>query len=293
VFVELKARFDEENNFRWGRKMEDAGVKITYSLPGVKVHCKVALVKRSSPGGTELFGVLGTGNFHENNAALYTDHYLFTYDQETLSEVELLFQFFRAKRKGLAVDEIHFDKLLVGLFNLQGSFMGLIENEIDNVRKGLPAAITLKINALEERTLIDKLYVASQAGVKVKLIVRGICCLVPGVKGMSENIIVTRIVDRYLEHGRVFIFENNNDPIVIAGSSDWMARSMYRRIEVCFRVRDEKLKSEMIQLINMQLADSKQAERLDASGGTYKITNPGRPNFQSQKEISYWLASRE
>jgi polyphosphate kinase len=286
VFVELKARFDESNNLKWARKMEEAGVKTMFSLPRLKVHSKAALVKRKQNHSTELYGVLGTGNFHENTAALYTDHYLFTSDHELLSEVELLFKYLRARKKGLSLDEINFRKLLVGQFNLQDSLVRLIDVEIENATARLPASITIKVNAIEDAVLINKLYMASEAGVKVRLLVRGICCLVPGVKGMSENITVTRIVDRYLEHGRVFIFENNGSPTVILGSSDWMTRNMYRRIEVCFTISDENLKEEIIHLTNVQLADNTQAVRIDSDGTNLKVVRTDSRVCRAQEAIS-------
>jgi polyphosphate kinase len=290
VFVELKARFDEENNLKWAKKMEAAGVKITFSLPELKVHSKIALIRRSNETGAELFGILGTGNFHENNAQLYTDHYLFTNDQALLTEVRLLFKYLRTKKKGLELGDMQFSRLLVGRFNLHESFIQYIEQEIELARNGLPASITLKVNNLEDKLLIDKLYAASNAGVKIKLIIRGICCLVPGVSGLSENITVTRIVDRYLEHGRIFLFGNNGSPVVIIGSSDWMERSMYRRIEVCFRVEEPGLKNELVQILTMQLRDNTQAVYVDSGGQNQKISKSGEQPFQSQKEISYWLS---
>ena len=289
VFIELKARFDEENNLKWAKKMATAGVKIIFSIPEIKVHCKLALVKRKEGDKDKLYGVLGTGNFHESNLSLYTDHFYFTTEENLLNEVETIFRYLRARKKGVGLEARPFRKLLVGQFNLREKFLELIENEINNAVNNLPASVTIKVNALEERTLIDKLYAASQAGVKVNLIVRGICCLVPGVAGMSENITVRRIVDRYLEHGRIFVFENAGDPVVILGSSDLMRRSMYRRIEVCFPLANEKHKREIIHMMNLWLADDHQAVLIDSQGNNVPIPSPATKRRRAQREIHDWL----
>ncbi len=183
--VELKARFDEANNIKWAKRMKDAGVNIIYSVTALKVHAKVALVKRRVNGRVKYYGLLATGNFNESTAAFYTDHVLMTANGAILREVELLFTFLAKREKPTSPGLIHFNHLLVAQFNLQQRFLELIDREIDNAKKGMPAAIQIKLNNLEERTLISKLYEASQAGVKVSMIVRSICCLIPGVKGMS------------------------------------------------------------------------------------------------------------
>lgn len=263
VLVELKARFDEANNVKWSKKMKAAGVNIIYSITALKVHAKVALVKRRIADRIKYYGLLSTGNFNESTAAFYTDHILMTANGDMLREIELLFIFLAKREKPAAKDIIPFKHLLVAGFNLQQRFMDMIDREIANAAKGLPASITIKLNNLEERRLIDKLYEASQAGVKVELIVRSICCLRPGVEGMSDNITVKRIVDRYLEHGRVFIFQNNGAPEVYMGSADWMNRNVYRRIEVCFPVHDEQIKAQITEMIRLQLRDNIQAVMLN------------------------------
>ncbi|TKC05935.1 polyphosphate kinase 1 [Pedobacter frigoris] len=259
VMVELKARFDEANNIKWAKKMKASGVKIIYSSIDLKVHAKVALVKRKLDVGMEYLGLLATGNLNETTARFYTDQILLTAHQPMLKELELLFGFLSKRKKApLVEDHIEFNHLLVAQFNLQQRFLDLIDREIKHSKSGLPSGITIKLNNLEERILITKLYEASQAGVKVQLIVRGICCLVPGVTGLSENISVTRIVDRYLEHGRIFVFENNGNQEVFMGSADWMNRNIYSRIEVCFPLYDEDLKSIVMKIINLQLNDNAQ-----------------------------------
>ncbi len=262
VFVELKARFDEANNIKWAKKMKAAGVKIIYSIPTMKVHAKIAVVKRKAHQKTQYFGLLATGNFNESTASVYTDHILFTAHQEMLREMEQLFRFLK-QRKKTPVTPMAFHHLLVAPFNLQQHFMTLIDQEIRHAQQGKKASVTIKLNNLEEKKLINKLYEASQAGVTVTLLVRSICCLIPGVKGMSENIRVQRIVDRYLEHGRIFIFHNEGDPKIFLGSADWMNRNIYRRIEVCFPLYTEALRQEITALIRWQLDDTTQAVLID------------------------------
>jgi polyphosphate kinase len=289
VMVELKARFDEANNLKWAKVMKDAGVKITYSVTALKVHAKVGLVKLKQNGRMVYSGLLATGNFNESTAKFYTDHILFTANPDLLSEVELLFMFLAKREKPSKASPIDFKHLLVAQFNLQTKFIELIDREIGYAKQGLPAELTLKMNNLEEQVLISKLYEASQAGVKVSLIVRSICCLIPGVKGMSENITVKRIVDRFLEHGRVFIFNNNGNKEVFMGSADWMNRNIYHRIEVCFPVYDEAVKQAMIDIINLQLKDNVQAVQLNEQLQNIPIKAKS-PLVRSQEAIYKLLA---
>ncbi|KAF2519319.1 polyphosphate kinase 1 [Flavobacterium salilacus subsp. salilacus] len=261
VVVELKARFDESNNIKWAKKLSDAGVKIVYSVPSLKIHAKTALIKFNTAYKLDYLGLLATGNLNESTARFYTDHILLTSHQEMLKELENTFHFLCKAQKPAPDDNQDYNHLLVAQFNLLDTFVTLINNEIVNSNSGLPAAITIKLNNLEERLLINKLYEASCAGVKIKLIVRGICCLVPGIEGLSENITVKRIVDRYLEHGRVFIFHNNGDEKIYMGSSDWMNRNIYRRIEVCFPIYDEVIKQQIKDIITLQLQDNGTAIR--------------------------------
>jgi polyphosphate kinase len=263
VLVELKARFDEANNIKWAKKMKEVGVNIIYSVTALKVHAKVALVKRQTGDRMRYSGLFSTGNFNESTAAFYTDHILMTANKEMLREVELLFIFLAKRVKPTSADLIKFNHLLVAQFNLQQVFLNLIDREIEHAKQGKPSGITIKMNNLEEKVLINKLYEASQAGVKIELIVRSICRLIPGVSGMSENIKVTRIVDRYLEHGRVFIFHNLGKNDVYLGSADWMNRNIYRRIEVCFPIHNEQIKQEMIDIIEIQKQDNVQAVCID------------------------------
>jgi polyphosphate kinase len=289
VMVELKARFDEANNIKWAKKMKAAGVNIIYSDKALKVHAKVALVKRQVNGRDKYSGLLATGNFNESTAAFYTDHILMTANPLLLREMELLFIFLSKGKKSAEGYPINFKHLLVAQFNLQSGFMELIDKEIANAKQNLPAAITIKLNNLEERKLIAKLYEASQAGVKISMIVRSVCCLIPGIPGMSENITIRRIVDRYLEHGRIFIFHNNGDKKAFLGSADWMNRNIYRRIEVCFPVYDEKIKAEILQIIDLQLKDNVQAVILNTQLQNI-IIDAKPPLVQSQREIYKFLS---
>lgn len=259
VMVELKARFDEANNIKWAKKMKGAGVRIVYSNIDLKVHAKVALVKRQVNGREDYLGLLATGNLNETTARFYTDQVLLTAHQPMLKELEALFGFLSKNKKvPSAEDMIDFQHLLVAQFNLQRRFLDLIQREIDHAKNGRRSGIIIKLNNLEERTLITKLYEASIAGVNIRLIIRGICCLIPGRKGLSENISVIRIVDRYLEHGRIFVFENNGAQEVFMGSADWMNRNIYSRIEVCFPIYTAELKELLIKIINLQLNDNVQ-----------------------------------
>jgi polyphosphate kinase len=286
VFVEVKARFDEENNLRWAEKMKEAGIEIIYSLPGLKVHAKVALVIRKEANGEEKkYAYLGTGNFNENTARFYTDHSLLTCHPKFTKELNKVFDYLCGNRNNL-----HFKRLLVSQFNLQSSFIELIDREITYAKNGQQASIIIKLNNLEEETMIDKLYEASQAGVQINLIIRGICCLVPGVTGLSENIRVIRLVDKFLEHARVFIFGNNHQPEVYLASADWMKRNLYRRIEVGFPIYDEALKADILKIIDLQLQDNLKAVWLDTSQQNHPVLPElDKPLIQAQTQIYEWL----
>lgn len=287
VLVELKARFDEANNIRWAKKMKSAGVKIIHSVNALKVHAKLALVKRKHETHSYL-GLLATGNLNEGTARFYTDHILLTAHPAMLKETELLFGFLSKKKKPEKIDAIRFEHLLVAQFNLLGRFIELIDREIQNAENGLPAGITIKLNNLEEEVLINKLYEASNAGITVNLIVRSICRLVSGVPGQSENIRIKRIVDRYLEHGRVFIFHNNGRPEVFMGSADWMNRNIYRRIEVCFPIYNEELKQQLTDILALQWEDTVQAVWIDPKLHNVPVTTlPG--GIRSQEAIYQYL----
>jgi len=292
VFIELKARFDEANNIRWSKHMKAAGITIINSIPALKVHAKVALVKRKQHNRMQYFGLLSTGNLNETTARFYTDHILLTSRAEIVSELELLFIFLTFRRKPKHAAEITFRHLLVGQFNLQQQFLQLIDTEIKNAAEGKPAGIIIKMNNLEEMVMINKLYDASRAGVSVQLIVRGICCLEAAVAGMSDNIAVTRIVDRNLEHGRIFIFKNGGEEKIYLGSADWMNRNMYRRIEVCFPVYDEISREEVLHLMSLHLKDNVQAVMVTGKLDNQPVQN-NEPPLRSQTVIYTFLNKKQ
>jgi len=258
VFVELKARFDEESNILWAEEMKQRGINVLYSFPGLKVHSKLALVIRKENKQLKSYCYLGTGNFHEQTAELYCDLGFFTTDTRITKEVKLVFDFLEGQ-----IVNPKFKHLLVAQFNMRKIFIKLIDNEINAAKKGKKAEIILKMNSLEDRKMINKLYEASNAGVKVKIIVRGICCLVPGVARQSKNISVISIVDRFLEHARIFVFYNGGHKKVYAGSADWMRRNLSKRIEVVFPIHNEKIKKEIIDILLLQLKDDVKARQID------------------------------
>ncbi len=259
VFVELKARFDEANNLRWSKKMKAAGVKIINSIPRLKVHAKVALVRRVEKEVTQLYSFMATGNFNESTGRFYTDHVMFTCNPEFGNELVPLFEYLQSRKQPSDYGKIPFKLLLVSQFNMIKRFSQLIDREIDNAKAGKEASIIIKMNNLQERDMITKLYKASKAGVKVQMIVRSICALAPGVPGQSENITVKRIVDRYLAHARVFVFHNDGDTEYYMGSADWMNRNLHSRIEVCFPVKDKTLCTQLHNILQLQLQDNQKA----------------------------------
>ncbi len=291
VFVELKARFDEANNIRWAKEDEGSRRKDHLQYPGAESTCQSGPGKEEAGIRTRYYGLLATGNFNESTARFYTDHVLFTAHKGILRELELLFIFLAKRRKPEQEDRIEPRHLLIAQFNLQQRFLDLIDREIGNAQQGRAASIEIKLNNLEEEVLIKKLYEASAAGVTVRLIVRSICRIMPGVPGMSENITVHRIVDRYLEHGRVFIFHNNGQEEMYMGSADWMNRNIYRRIEVCFPVYDEQIKAEIREIIKLQLNDRVAAVALDEQGNNISFPAEG-PEKASQQAIYNLIKAR-
>jgi polyphosphate kinase len=250
--------------------MKEAGVRLIYGIPGIKVHSKIALIQKKEKDRTISYSVLSTGNFNEITARFYTDHVLLTANAITAKELLRLFEFLQERRLPVSHNEIKFQKLLVSQFDLIERFNQLIQNEIDKAKSGENALIRIKLNNLEEPGMIHALYRASQAGVKIELIIRSICCLVPCVKGVSENITVKRIIDRYLEHSRIFIFGTDDNCEVIIGSADWMNRNLYRRIEVCIPVEDAEARKELIDYFELQWSDNDKAVILDKSMEQYK-----------------------
>lgn len=290
VFVELKARFDEANNLKWSKKMKAAGIRIINSIPGLKVHAKVALVKRQEQKDMRLYSFMATGNFNESTGRFYTDHVFFTTRAEYGAELEMLFNYLQSRVQPAVYGKIPFQHLLVSQFNMIKRLGKLIDREIKNAKEGKPAGIIIKLNNLQERDMIARLYDASRAGVKVQLIVRSICCLAPGVPGQSENIVVHRIVDRYLEHARIFAFHNDGKPEYYMGSADWMNRNLHSRIEVVFPVDDPSLAAELEHILQLQLKDNQKAVLLvsDTETGSCKnvrVLNTGQQAIAAQQAI--------
>ncbi|MFN7325878.1 MAG: polyphosphate kinase 1 [Chitinophagales bacterium] len=284
VFVEIKARFDEANNLEWGEKLQKAGARVYYSFPGLKVHSKLALVRRLEQGKARLYGYLATGNFHEDTAKVYADFGLFTVDPRLVEEVSLVFRVL----ENIQTSEVAFKHLFVGKNNLRPSLYALIDREIEAAKRGEPASMIAKLNSLEDKEMIRKLYDASRAGVKIQLIVRGICCAVPGVIGMSENIEIISIVDRFLEHARVLVFYNGGEEEVFLSSADWMERNLSYRIETTFPIYDPDLKSEIMECLRMQLADNVKARIIDQENlNEYKRVASDIP-IRSQIETYFW-----
>jgi len=284
AFVEIKARFDEEINIKSAEEMQKAGVKVLYSLPGLKVHAKLALITRKESGELKKYAYLSTGNFNEHTAKLYTDYGLFTTNNDLTSEVERVFEYLQGEKTGY-----EFKHLLVAQFGMRQGFQSLIENEINNAKNGLPAEIIIKLNSLEDERIIKKLYEASSAGVKVRMIVRGICCLIPEVPGMSENISGISIVDKFLEHDRVYIFHNNGDEKIFLSSADWMKRNLSRRIEVAFPVYDQTLKKMVKEIIGIKLSDNIKARVIDEKQSNKYVKFDEEHPVRSQDDIYSYL----
>ena len=277
AFIELKARFDEANNIKWSRIMKQAGVKLIYSEPQIKVHSKIGLVKKQVADRVISYAILSTGNFNETTASFYTDHVLLTVERNVCTELEALFEFLQKKNSVIDRKTIKFKELFVSQFNLLDRFENLIETEIKKARKGLPALIRIKVNNLEEPYFINLLYKASAAGVSIQLLIRGICCLIPEAHKLSENITVKRIVDKYLEHTRLFIFGSGDEALVAMGSSDLMTRNLRRRIEVCIQVKDDKCRKQLIDYFTIQWSDNTKACRILSNMEQLRIQPDEKP----------------
>jgi polyphosphate kinase len=284
VFVEIKARFDEESNIQWAAELEKAGINVKYSFPGLKVHSKICLIERKNKN----IAYLSTGNFNEKTAKIYTDFGYFTSNKNIIDELKRVFGYLAGQKVST-----RFKNLLVSPFNMRNKYESLIDNEIKNAKKGKKTEIILKLNSLQDTKMIKKLYSASQAGVRIKIIVRGICCLIPGIKNLSENIEVISIVDRFLEHARVFIFFNDGNKKYYISSADWMKRNLSRRIEVGFPISDLRLIALIENIIKLQLNDNKKVRIIDAKqSNSYRIIE-NADIIQSQNETYNYLNSLE
>jgi polyphosphate kinase len=286
--VELRARFDEANNIQWARRLEENGVHVVYGLVGYKIHAKATLVVRREREQIRRYVHLATGNYNPTTARLYTDLGLFTCRPDFGEDATNLFNLLT----GICQFQV-MKRLLVAPFDLHDRLLELIAREARNARRGLPARIIAKVNSLAEPAIMQALYHASQAGVKIDLIVRGVCCLRPGVPGVSEHITVRSIVDRFLEHTRIYYFENACDPQVFLGSADWLPRNLFRRIETVFPIMDGILRERLIaEILGTTLADNAKARRLFADG-TYQraVRADGDPVRRSQAEFAAFAAT--
>jgi polyphosphate kinase len=278
VVVELKARFDEAPNIRWARDLEDAGVQVFHGLVGLKTHCKLALlVRKDGDGVIRQYAHLGTGNYNPITAALYTDLSLFTADAGITTAVHQVFNFLTAYS-----EQAHYEPLLVAPIDLAQRILNLIDRETAHARAGRPARIVAKMNAILDKAVIEALYRASQAGVDIDLIVRGICALRPAVRGVSTRIRVRSIVGRFLEHSRIFYFANGGAEEIYVGSADWMGRNLYGRAEVVFPIKDAGLRHRLrYEILEAYLADNVKA-RLLRSDGTYAPAPRSTTAFSAQ-----------
>ena len=274
VFVEVKARFDEASNVYWTEQLENAGIQVKYSIEQMesfKVHAKIALVTRREGNNLVRYAYLGTGNFNEKTARIYCDEALLTAHEEIGLDVEAVFRFLMYR------EEPQFKHLLVAPFTLRSTFNDLVDHEIDEARAGREAWMILKMNSLEDTKMIRRLYKASKAGVKIQLIVRGICRLVPGVEGQSENISIISIVDRFLEHARAYVFNHGGEKKIYLASADWMTRNLSRRVEVAFPVYLQEHKDAILKMLEIQLSDNQKARIVDQEQSNQYVQNDGPP----------------
>ena len=288
VFIEAKARFDEASNLHWGQELEKAGAKVYYSYPNIKVHTKLLLIGRKENHSIRHYAYLGTGNFNEKTARIYGDHALLTGQSALADEVEAVFRIL--EKKLTKPDTKH---LLVAPFSARTGFEQRIDQEIAHAKAGGEAYMILKMNSLEDTRMVEKLYDASNAGVKIKMIIRGICRLVPGIPGLSENIIITSIIDRFLEHARVYIFGNRGQEVMYISSADWMERNLDRRIEVVVPIYDADVFQELRLIINLQLQDKTKARQIDSTqSNPYLEQSNHIPSLRSQVAIYRFLKTK-
>ncbi|EIT7023624.1 polyphosphate kinase 1 [Vibrio vulnificus] len=288
VVVELQARFDEEANIEWSKRLTDAGVHVIFGVPGTKIHAKLLLITRREEEGFMRYAHIGTGNFHERTARVYTDFSLLTADQELAAEVRGVFSYIMNP-----FQPVRFRHLVVSPRNSRSQLYRLVDNEIANAQAGKKAAITLKVNNLVDKGLISKLYAASSAGVKIRMIIRGMCSLVPGLEGLSDNIEIISIIDRFLEHPRVLVVHNDGEPLVYISSADWMERNIDNRIEVMSPVRDPRIKQRIIDILNIQFTDTVKARRIDKEMSNNYVERGNRKKIRSQIAIYDYLKNVE
>jgi polyphosphate kinase len=279
VQIELQARFDETNNITYAEQMQAAGVELIFGIPGLKVHSKICVIEKKTQGKKKRYGFISTGNFNEDTAKIYTDYTLFTSNQKILKEVNKVFNFLQVHYKLKK-----YKHLIVSPHYTKNALVKMINQEIENHKAGLPSGIRLKLNAITNFSMIEKLYEASTAGVPIQMIVRGICCLIPGVKGMSENIEVISVVDRYLEHPRVYHFTNGGTPKIYISSADFMTRNIENRVEVAAPIYDTDLQRQITEVFDIIWNDNVKARRLNGPIQNAFIKNNSAP-IRSQFEI--------
>jgi polyphosphate kinase len=277
VLVELKARFDEENNIIWAKKLEKSGCHVVYGLVGLKTHCKLCLVVRRDEDGIRRYIHLGTGNYNDSTAKIYTDMGYFTCKETFGHDISGLFNVLTGYSMNLT-----WNKIAVAPISLRELFMKYISSEMKNANSGKPARIIAKMNSLVDTGIIQALYKASMAGVKIILVVRGICCLRPDIGGISENIQVVSIVDRFLEHSRIFYFENMGEPKIFLSSADWMPRNLDKRVEIAFPIEDQALKEKIFEMFKVTVNDTVKLRKLDTDGKYHKVDRRGKENVHSQ-----------
>ena len=280
VSIELRARFDEEANINYAEQMQDEGVTMLFGVPGLKVHSKMCIIEREENQKIKRYGFVSTGNFNESTARIYTDFTLFTTDQRILKDLNKVFNFFEVNYK-----IYRYKHIFTSPHYTQTKLFTLIDNEIENAKIGKSAFIKLKMNSMSSYKMVDKLYEASRAGVKIQMIIRGICCLIPGVDGMSDNIEVISIIDKFLEHTRLFIFSNNNDPKIYISSADWMTRNIDNRVEVSCPIYDTDIKKELQDIFDICWRDNIKARIINQNqDNSYRIPNTDKM-IRAQFEI--------
>jgi len=284
VSIELQARFDEQANIDYAHQMEKEGIHLVFGVQGLKVHSKMCVIEREEGKKFKRYGFISTGNFNESTAKIYTDNTLFTANQSILKDIDKVFEFFETNYQ-----IFKYKHIITSPHYTQKALFNLIETEIYNVKSGKPGYIKVKMNSITSYNMVDKLYEASNAGVKIQMIVRGICCLIPGIKGMSENIEVISIVDKFLEHSRLYVFGNNDNPKVYISSADWMTRNIENRVEVSCPIYDENIKKELLDTFEISWNDNVKARILNESqNNEYRKNN--KEEIRSQLAIyDYYL----
>ena len=288
VCIELRARFDEEANINYAEQMQDAGVNMLFGISGLKVHCKMCVIERHEQDKLVRYGFVSTGNFNESTAKIYTDFTLLTANSKILKDVNKVFDFFEVNYK-----INRYKHIITSPHYTQSKLFALIDQEIHNATLGKPAYIKLKMNSISSYKMVDKLYEASRAGVKIQMIIRGLCCLVPGIKGMSENIEIISIIDKFLEHTRLYIFSNNNDPKFYISSADWMSRNIENRVEVTCPIYDNDIKSELQDLFDICWQDNVKARIInEVQDNSYKRNSKKKIRAQFET-YNYYLKKLE